>query len=121
MHIGALSMASSTVTLAEGVTATLTGVRVVEHQLPLLLLGSDLLRGGQPGEWNLAGICQAMMGASLVEGSLEFTKGEQILISSRLVYCPGTGGAKFTSSVFGQGSGLVEHMLRSGTAAPQYV
>ena len=29
------------VTLAEGVTATLTGVRVVEHQSPLLLLGSD--------------------------------------------------------------------------------
>ena len=64
------------VTLAEGVTAILTGVRVVEHQLPFLLLGSNLLRGGQPGEWNFAGIFQAMMGVGSVEGLLEFTKGE---------------------------------------------
>ena len=109
------------VTLAEGVTATLTGVRVVEHQSPLLLLGSDLLRGGQPGEWNFAGICQATMGAGLVEGSLEFTKGEQLLRNSRLVHCSATGAAIFTSSVFGQGLELVAHMLGSATATPQYV
>ena len=109
------------ITLAEGVTATLTGVRVIEHQLPLLILESDLLRGGQPGEWNFAGICQATMGAGLVEGSLEFTKGEQLLRSSRLVHCPTAGAAKFTSSVFGQGLGLVAHMLGSATAAPKYV
>ena len=109
------------VTLAEGVTATLTGVRVVEHQSPLLLLESDLLRGGQPGEWNFAGIRQAMMGDGLVEGSLELTKGEKLLRSSRLVHCPAAGAAKFTSIVFIQGPGLVAHMLGSATAAPQYV
>ena len=64
------------VTLAEGVVATLTGVRVVEHQSPLLLLGSDLLREGRPDEWNFAGIRQVTVGAGLVEGTLEFTKGE---------------------------------------------
>ena len=62
-----------------------------------------------------------MIGAGLVEGSLEFTKGEQLLRSSRLVYCPTAGAAKFTSSVFGQGSGLVAHMPGSVTATPQYV
>ena len=106
------------VTLAEGVTATLTGVRVVEHQSPLLLLGSDLLRGGQPVEWNFAEICQAMMGAGLVEGSLEFTNGEQLLRNSRLVHCPASGAAKLTSSIFSQGSGLVAHMIGSATTAP---
>ena len=61
------------------------------------------------------------MGAGLLEGSLEFTKGEQLLKSSRLVHCPAAGAAKFMSSVFGQGSRLVLHMLGSTTAAPQYV
>ena len=61
------------------------------------------------------------MGAGLVEGSLEFTKGEQLLRSSRLVHCPTAGGAKFMSSVFGQGSGLVAHMLGSVAATPQYI
>ena len=99
------------ITLAEGVTATLTGVRVIEHQSPLLLLGSNLLRGGQPGEWNFAGICQATTGAGLVEGSLEFTKEEKLLKSSHLVHYPTAGAAKFMSSVFGQGLALVAHML----------
>ena len=62
-----------------------------------------------------------MMEAGLVEGSLEFTKGEQLLRSSRLVHFPATGGAKLTFSVFGQDSRLVAHMLRSATAAPQYI
>ena len=107
--------------MAEGVTATLTGVRVVEHQSPLLLLGSDLLRGGRPGEWNFAGIRQTTMGAGMVEGSLEFTKGEQVFRNSRLVHYPAAGGAKFMSTIYGQGSGLVAHMLGSMTAAPQHV
>ena len=62
-----------------------------------------------------------MMGAGLVEGSLEFTKGKQLLRSSRLVHCPAAAAAKFMSSVFGQGSGLVAHKLGSVTTAPQYV
>ena len=57
-------------------------------------------------------------GTGLVEGSLEFTKGEQLLRSSYLVHHPTTGGANYTSSVFGQGSGLVARMLSSVTATP---
>ena len=62
-----------------------------------------------------------MMGAGLVEGSLEFTKGEQLSRSSHLAHCSATKAAKFMSIVFGQGSGLVAHILGSATATPQYV
>ena len=60
-------------------------------------------------------------GGWLGRGFTGVHQGEQLLRSSRLVHCPTAGGAKFTSSVFGQGSGLVAHMLGSVTAAPQYV
>ena len=44
-------------TIAPGVDARLENICVFEHAAPLLLIGTDMLRGGHPGEWNFAGIC----------------------------------------------------------------
>ena len=43
--------------LAEGVVYEVPLIRVIKHAVPLLLLGSDVLKGGRPeGEWNWAGL-----------------------------------------------------------------
>ena len=43
-------------TIASGVDARLENIRAIEHAAPLLLIGTDVLRGRRPGEWNFAGI-----------------------------------------------------------------
>ena len=44
-------------TIAPGVDARLENICVVEHAAPLLLIGTDVLRGGHLGELIFAGIC----------------------------------------------------------------
>lgn len=71
------------VTLGPGVVFALSGLRVVHHPYPMLLLGGDILRGGRgTGHWNFAGLHTRTVGAASVEGYLSFTR------DSEEVHCP---------------------------------
>ena len=90
-----------TVILADGVHMELKGIRVVEHQAPLLLLGADVMRGGRISGWNFAGIRTVTTAPGEVKGTLEFAKAgdPEVCHSSVLVYSPAAGTERFQSSM----------------------
>ncbi len=54
----------------------LTGVRVVNHPVPLALLGADILRGGRGAhEWNFTGLTYETQETGEVTGYLGFRRG----------------------------------------------
>lgn len=54
----------------------LTGVRVVNHPVPLALLGADILRGGRGQEgWNFTGLTYHTGSSGEVTGQLVFKRG----------------------------------------------
>ena len=54
---------------------TLRFIKVVEHGEPVLILGSDILRGGRPlAAWNFSGFKVLTKEVGKVEGSICFTK-----------------------------------------------
>ena len=56
--------------LAQGVVATLTSAKVVERQVPLLLIGLDILHSGHMEDWNLTGKREVTVGAAKVKETL---------------------------------------------------
>ena len=57
------------------VVLTLSFIKVVEHGEPVLILGSDILRGGRPlAAWNFSGFRVLAKEVGKVEGSIYFTK-----------------------------------------------
>ena len=105
-----------TVTLADGVHMELKGIRVVEHQAPLLLLGADVMRGGRISGWNLAGIWTVTTAPSEVKGTLEFAKAgdPEVCRLSVLVYSPAAGTERFQSSTLATLTGGTQAMVLLG-------
>ena len=59
----------------EDVTLSLRFIKVVEHGEPVLILGSDLLRGGRPlSSWNFTAVGAHTREVGKVEGFLRFSK-----------------------------------------------
>jgi hypothetical protein len=47
----------TTIQVGEGLCATVTNMRVIQHPHPFMLLGADVLSGGRPsGAWNFTGL-----------------------------------------------------------------
>lgn len=96
----------------QGVQFTLRDVRVLEHSAPLILLGSDLLRGGRPvDQWNFGGLVQTSGTGGKVTGSLVFEKSGDTR-KCELFFCPSSAGNPFTAPgavhcVTGGGDGAV--------------
>ena len=105
-----------TVTLADGVHMELKGIRVVEHQAPLLLLGADVMRGGCISGWNFAGIRTVTSAPGEVKGTLEFAKAgnPEVCCSSVLVYSPAASTERFQSSMLAMLTGGTQAMVSSG-------
>ena len=93
--------------LGKGVAFTVENLRVLNHPVPLLLLGADLLRGGRSAGVNFDGISQKTVGPGHVVGKLCFTvvQGGQE-VSCPLLYCPAEEGRKFVAA-----GGQVERSL----------
>ena len=84
------------------VVHTLPHIRVLTHPQPLLLIGSDLLRGGDwtGGKWNCDGLHWKTVGPGHVEGSIAFSKGRQTELCP-LLFCPAEGGRRFNTGGVG--------------------
>jgi hypothetical protein len=89
------------------VTFELTNVRVLTHPAPLLLLGSDLLRGGDMSgnDWNFGGMQQRTVGAGHVEGTMVFSRGAQVA-ECPLLFCPARAGRRFSTGGVGGPGGV---------------
>lgn len=73
------------------------GIRVLEHTTPLLLIGSDLLRGGRSkGEWNFGGWVTTTQEDGNVTGQMVFNRGVEEERCD-LTFCPAVGGEQFVS------------------------
>ena len=57
------------------VVLTLRFIKVIEHGEPVLILGSDILRGGRPlAAWNFSGFRVLTKEVGKVEGTICFSK-----------------------------------------------
>lgn len=65
--------------LANGVKFGITGLKIIDHPSPLLLIGSDVLSGGRPVDsWNFTGIKLATSMDGVVTGNLCFAKAAEL-------------------------------------------
>ena len=73
----------------EKVRLTLPHIRVLTHPHPLVLIGSDLLRGGDVtgARWNCDGLHWETVGQGHVEGGIAFSRGG-VKELCPLVFCP---------------------------------
>ena len=98
-----------TVQLAEGIGFDTDMACIVEHPVPLLLLGADVLKGGRVGGWNFAGIRVVTDEDGVVSGTLEFTQGSRREHGEPLLHCPRHASERFSSK-------MVAHMGAAGSA-----
>lgn len=60
---------------SNNVEFSVSNIRVLSHPVPLLLIGSDILRGGrEETAWNFNGLQQKTVSGGRVEGELVFAK-----------------------------------------------
>ena len=65
-----------TMRLGPNVSFVISGMRVLEHPHPLMLIGADILCGGRaPPSWNYEGSTLTTEGPGVVTGSLRFRRG----------------------------------------------
>lgn len=66
-----------TVMFNDKINFTFSGAWVFDHSSPLILLGSDVLRGGRPlAKWNFGGFVTDTAEDGKVTGAVRFKKGD---------------------------------------------
>ena len=81
----------------EGVAFRIWGLRLVDHQHPLFLLGSDILQGGRPPhEWNYAGEDRWTAADGATGGSLKF-QGDGKMVARPYYWVPSARAQPFTN------------------------
>ncbi len=81
---------------------TLPHVWVLSHPHPLMLIGSEILRGGDwtGQKWNFDGLHCKTVWPGHVQGSLAFSRGKQTAMCP-LLFCPAEGGRCFSTGGVG--------------------
>ena len=84
--------------LGEGVRFRVTGLHLIAHQMPLFLLGSDVLQGGRTerGAWNYAGKDRDTNSDGTTVGGLKFTCAGR-LVKRPYYWVPSASAAPFST------------------------